>query len=314
VSPSRRIVVTGGAGFIGSHVCERLLAEEDVVCVDNYLTGRRSNIEGLIDSPRFTLIEADISRSIDVEGPVDAVLHLASPASPVDYLRLPIQTLEVGAFGTRNALELAKAKGATFLLASTSETYGDPLVHPQTEDYWGNVNPVGPRAVYDEAKRFAEAITMAYHRSHGLDTRIARIFNTIGERMRPDDGRAIPTFVTQALLGQPLTVHGDGSQTRSVGYVTDLVEGILLLLDSDVTEPVNLGNPEEHSVLELAEMVVQLAGADVPIQFVDRPIDDPTVRRPDITRARSQLGWGPRTTLEDALARTIAWFRSVVLR
>jgi dTDP-glucose 4,6-dehydratase len=312
--PQGRVVVTGGAGFLGSHLCELLLSQgREVVCVDNYVTGQSQNIASFRDAAGFQFIEWDVSRPFRVDGPVDSVLHFASPASPIDYLRLPIQTLKVGALGTHNALGLAKEKGARFLLASTSEVYGDPLVHPQPEEYWGNVNPIGPRGVYDEAKRFAEAITMAYHRAHRIDTRIARIFNTIGERMRPDDGRAVPTFVTQALLQRPLTVHGDGSQTRSVGYVKDLVEGIMLLLGSDVTEPVNLGNPEEISVLELAKTVADLAGVSAEIRFVDRPVDDPTVRRPDITRARTLLGWNPRTTLEEALGRTIAWFRTVVL-
>jgi dTDP-glucose 4,6-dehydratase len=312
--PQGRVVVTGGAGFLGSHLCELLLSQgREVVCVDNYVTGQSQNIASFRDAAGFQFIEWDVSRPFRVDGPVDSVLHFASPASPIDYLRLPIQTLKVGALGTHNALGLAKEKGARFLLASTSEVYGDPLVHPQPEEYWGNVNPIGPRGVYDEAKRFGEAITMAYHRAHRIDTRIARIFNTIGERMRPDDGRAVPTFVTQALLQRPLTVHGDGSQTRSVGYVKDLVEGIMLLLGSDVTEPVNLGNPEEISVLELAKTVADLAGVSAEIRFVDRPVDDPTVRRPDITRARTLLGWNPRTTLEEALGRTIAWFRTVVL-
>jgi dTDP-glucose 4,6-dehydratase len=309
----RRVVITGGAGFIGSHLCERFLAERiDVVCVDNLITGRPKNVEHLFDDHLFSFIGADVSRGIDVPGQVDAVLHFASPASPVDYLRLPIQTLKVGALGTHNALGLARAKGARFLLASTSEVYGDPLIHPQTEDYWGNVNPIGPRGVYDEAKRFAEAITMAYHRSHGLETRIARIFNTIGERMRPDDGRAVPTFITQALRGEPLTVHGDGTQTRSVGFVSDLVEGIWRLLRSNAALPVNLGNPEEVSVLDLAKMVARIAGTDPEIKFVERPVDDPTVRRPDIGRARELLGWEPQVSLEEALERTVSWFRTVL--
>ena len=306
----RRIVVTGGAGFIGSHLCDRFLEEGDeVVCVDNFLTGRKENIEHL-SGDRFTVVEANLSQGITLDGRVDAVLHFASPASPSDYLKLPIQTLKVGALGTHNALGLAKAKGARFVLASTSEVYGDPLVHPQPEDYWGNVNPIGPRGVYDEAKRFAEAITMAYHRTHGIPTRIARIFNTMGERMRPDDGRAVPTFITQALRGEPLTVHGDGSQTRSVGYISDLVEGIHLLLDSDVTEPVNLGNPEEVSVIELAQTIARIAGTAPEIVFERRPVDDPTVRRPDISRARQLLGWEPRVPLEEGLERTVKWFRA----
>ncbi len=305
-------MVTGGAGFIGSHLCERFLADgAAVVCVDNMLTGRRQNVEYLTEAPGFEFAEQNVSDGVRVDGTVDAVLHFASPASPIDYLQLPIQTLKVGAQGTHNALGLARAKGARFLLASTSEVYGDPLVHPQPESYWGNVNPIGPRGVYDEAKRYAEAMTMAYHRVHGVPTRIVRIFNTIGERMRPDDGRAVPTFVGQALAGEPVTVHGDGSQTRSVGYVGDLVEGILRLLDSDVVEPVNLGNPEEVTVLELARAVCRVVGVEPEIRFVERPVDDPNQREPDIARARELLGWEPAVPLEDALRRTVAWFRSV---
>ena len=309
-----RAVVTGGAGFVGSHLCERLLADGwEVLCIDNLVTGSLSNVAGVSDDPRFAFLEQDVSAGITVKRPVDAVLHLASPASPVDYLALPIQTLKVGALGTHNALGLAKAKGARFLLASTSEVYGDPLEHPQRESYWGNVNPIGPRSVYDEAKRFAEAITMAYHRKHGMQTRIARIFNTIGGRMRTDDGRAVPVFVTQALQGEPLTVHGDGSQTRSVAHIDDLVEGLVRLLASDYADPVNLGNPEETTVLDLAKLVARLAGQpDAEIRFVGRPVDDPSVRRPDITRAREILGWEPTVSLENALARTITYFRTVV--
>jgi dTDP-glucose 4,6-dehydratase len=310
MAPSRRFVITGGAGFIGCHLCERFIGEgAEVVCVDNLITGLPKNVEHLFDEPRFSFVGADVSKGIDVDGPVYAVLHFASPASPADYLRFPIQTLKVGALGTHNALGLAKAKGARFILASTSEAYGDPLEHPQREDYWGNVNPVGPRGVYDEAKRFAEAMTMAYHRSHGLQTHIARIFNTIGDRMRADDGRAVPNFITQALRGSALTVHGDGSQTRSIGYIDDLVEGIWRLVGSDVVEPINFGNPREVSVLELAKMVIRTTGSNSEIQFVDRPIDDPTVRQPDITRARRLLGWEPGVALEEALERTVAWFR-----
>jgi dTDP-glucose 4,6-dehydratase len=308
--PFRRVVVTGGAGFIGSHLCDRLLAEgAEVVCVDNFLTGRKENVEHLVANPSFQLADTNVSDYIHVRGPVDAVLHFASPASPVDYLKLPIQTLKVGALGAHNALGLAKAKGARFLLASTSEVYGDPQVNPQPEDYWGNVNPIGPRGVYDEAKRFGEAITLAYHRAHGMKTRIVRIFNTIGERMRPHDGRAVPAFITQALRGEPLTVHGDGSQTRSIGYVSDLIEGVWRLLCSDVTEPVNIGNPEEVTVLDLARAVARAVGVEPEIRFVERPVDDPTVRRPDITRARKLLGWEPRVSLRESLDRTVAWFR-----
>jgi dTDP-glucose 4,6-dehydratase len=303
-------VVTGGAGFVGSHLCDRLLAEgAEVVCVDNLVTGRKDNVQHVLADPSFVLVDADVSDYIHVKGPVDAVLHFASPASPVDYLKLPIQTLKVGALGTHNALGLAKAKGARFLLASTSEVYGDPLVNPQPESYLGNVNPVGPRGVYDEAKRFAEAMTLAYHRAHGMQTRIVRIFNTIGERMRADDGRAVPAFITQALRGRPLTVHGDGSQTRSIGYISDLVEGVWRLLCSDVTDPVNVGNPEEVAVIEVARAVARAVGVEPDIRFVDRPVDDPTVRRPDITRAREVLGWKPRVSLESGLERTVAWFR-----
>jgi dTDP-glucose 4,6-dehydratase len=306
----RRVVITGGAGFIGSHLCERFLAEgAEVLCVDNLLTGRRDNVAHLRGEPGFQFVRADVTRGIHVQGRVDAVLHFASPASPIDYLKLPIQTLKVGALGTHNALGLAKDKGARFLLASTSEVYGDPLVHPQPEDYWGNVNPIGPRGVYDEAKRFAEAMTMAYHRTHGIPTRIVRIFNTMGERMRPDDGRAVPTFITQALRGEPLTVHGDGSQTRSIGYVSDTVEGVYRLLSSEVTEPVNIGNPEEISVAELARTIGRLAGTTAELRFVERPVDDPTVRQPDIRRARELLGWEPQVSMEEGLKRTIEWFR-----
>jgi len=309
----RRAVITGGAGFIGSHLCERFLREGyEVVCVDNLLTGRPRNVEHLFDDPSFTFVGTDVSAGVEVDGPVWAALHFASPAAPIDYLRFPIQTLKVGALGTHNALGLAKKKGARFLLASTSEVYGDPLEHPQSEDYWGNVNPIGPRGVYDEAKRFGEALVMAYHRSHGLPTRIVRIFNTIGERMRPDDGRAVPTFITQALRGEPITVHGDGSQTRSIGFISDLVEGVWRLLHSDEVEPVNVGNPEEVSVLELAKMVIRISGSASDIRFVDRPVDDPTFRRPDITKARSVLGWEPKIPLEEALERTVEWFRTIV--
>jgi dTDP-glucose 4,6-dehydratase len=306
----RRVVITGGAGFLGSHLCERFLEDGvRVVCVDSLITGRQSNVAHLRDEAGFAFVHADITKGIHVDGPVDAVLHFASPASPIDYLKLPIQTLKVGALGTHNALGLAKDKEARFLLASTSEVYGDPLVHPQPEDYWGNVNPIGPRGVYDEAKRFAEAMTMAYHRTHGIPTRIVRIFNTMGERMRPDDGRAVPTFITQALRGEPLTVHGDGSQTRSIGYVSDTVEGVVRLLGSEVTEPVNIGNPEEISVADLARAIGRLAGTDPELRFVERPVDDPSVRQPDIRRARELLGWEPEVGMEEGLKRTVEWFR-----
>lgn len=306
----RRVVVTGGAGFLGSHVCERLLAQgRRVLALDNFSTGRPSNVEHLLSNEHFRLVRADVTDYVHVPGPVDEILHLASPASPLDYLRLPIQTLKVGAIGTMHILGLAKEKGARVLLASTSETYGDPQVHPQPEDYWGHVNPVGPRGVYDEAKRYAEALTMAYRRAHGVDTGIARIFNTYGPRMRPDDGRAIPTFMRQALAGEPLTVAGDGSQTRSVCYVDDLVEALLRLLESDHAGPMNLGNPQELPVRVLAERIREISGSSSPLAFVDRPEDDPTVRQPDITLARTVLGWEPAVTLEDGLSRTLSWFR-----
>lgn len=304
-----RVLVTGGAGFIGSHLCEFLLGRGcEVVCLDNLLTGTTENIEHLRHD-RFTFIKHDVTQYIYVAGPVDYVLHFASPASPADYQQLPIPTLKVGALGTHKALGLAKDKGARFLLASTSEVYGDPLVHPQREDYWGNVNPVGPRGVYDEAKRFAEAMTMAYHRYHGLDTRIARIFNTFGPRMRMNDGRAIPNFIRQALRGEPLTVYGDGTQTRSFMYVSDLVEGIWRLMQAPVHEPVNLGNPQEMTLLDLAKRILRLTGSASPIVFQPRPVDDPRVRQPDITRARTLLGWEPRVEVEDGLRWTITWFR-----
>lgn len=306
-----RTVITGGAGFLGSHLCERLLGEgHEVVALDNFLTGTPRNVEHLMEHDRFRLIKADVTEYVHVTGPVDQVLHFASPASPVDYLELPIETMKVGSIGTMHTLGLAKEKGARFLLASTSETYGDPQVHPQPESYWGHVNPVGPRGVYDEAKRYAEALTMAYRRTHGVDTAIVRIFNTFGERMRPNDGRAIPTFIRQALRGEPLTVAGDGSQTRSVCYVEDLVEGLLRLLHSDLPGPVNIGNPHELSMLALAEQIVALTGSSSEIAFIPRPTDDPTVRQPDITLARAELGWEPKVSLEDGLTRTIEWFRS----
>ena len=310
---ARRAVVTGGAGFLGSHLCHRLLDEGyQVTCLDNFLTGAPTNVDHLLEHDRFRLVRADVSDYIHVVGPVDAVLHFASPASPVDYLQLPIHTLKVGSIGTLHAVGLAKEKQARFLLASTSEVYGDPQVHPQPENYWGNVNPVGPRGVYDEAKRFAEAMTMAYRRTHGVDTGIVRIFNTYGPRMRPDDGRAIPTFIRQALAGQPLTVAGDGQQTRSVCYVDDLVEGILRLTRSSLAGPVNIGNPHELSVLELAHRVRDVTGSSSPITFVPRPEDDPCVRQPDITLARRQLGWEPVIGLSEGLRRTITSLRHAV--
>jgi dTDP-glucose 4,6-dehydratase len=304
-----RAVVTGGAGFLGSHLCERLLTEGwRVLCLDSFLTGNQSNVEHLLEHERFTLREFDVTTEIEIDDEaVDWVLHLASPASPIDYLEHPIHTLKVGALGTLNALGLAKAREAGFFLASTSEVYGDPLEHPQKESYWGNVNPVGPRGVYDEAKRFAEAMAMAYHREHGIPVRIARIFNTFGPRMRRRDGRAVPAFISQALRGEPLTVHGDGSQTRSLAYVDDTIEGFWRLLQARITGPVNLGNPEEVSVLELARLIAELAGADSDVVFEPRPVDDPEVRRPDISLARDELGWEPRVSLRDGLALTVDW-------
>ena len=305
-----RTVVTGGAGFLGSHLCERLLQDgHEVIALDNFLTGTPTNVEHLLEHDRFRLIKTDVTEYIHVAGRVDEVLHFASPASPIDYLLLPIETMKVGSLGTLHALGLAKEKGARFLLASTSETYGDPQVHPQPEDYWGHVNPVGPRGVYDEAKRFSEALTMAYRRTHGVDTAIVRIFNTHGPRMRPNDGRAIPAFASQALSGRPITVAGDGSQTRSIIYVDDLITGILALMRSDLAGPVNIGNPHETSVLHLAETIKTLTGSRSDIVFIDRPVDDPTVRQPDITLARSALGWSPTVDFEEGLERTLAWFR-----
>ena len=306
-------LVTGGAGFLGSHLCERLLQEgHKVVCVDNLLTGKLENIESLLDRDDFQFIEHDVTRPFEVNVPLDNVLHFASPASPMDYLELPIQTLKVGSLGTHNTVGLAKAKEARYLLASTSEVYGDPLVHPQPETYWGNVNPVGPRGVYDEAKRFAEAMVMAYHRFHGLETRIVRIFNTYGPRMRPKDGRVVPAFIQQALLGEPLTVFGDGSQTRSFCYVNDLVEGIWRLLNSDTSDPVNIGNPHEMTILEFGQRIIEATNSKSEISFVELPVDDPKTRQPDITRAREILGWSPQVELQDGLGTTIDYFRSLL--
>jgi dTDP-glucose 4,6-dehydratase len=309
-----RLLVTGAAGFLGSHLTDRLLAEgHEVIGMDNLVTGSEANLSHLASNRRFRFVRHDVSEFISVEGPLQGVLHFASPASPIDYLKLPIETLKVGSLGTHNALGLAKAKGARFFLASTSEVYGDPLVHPQPETYWGNVNPVGPRSVYDEAKRFAEAITMAYRRHHGLDTRIVRIFNTYGPRMRPRDGRVVSNFVVQALLNQPLTIYGNGQQTRSFCYVSDLVEGIYRLFLSDRRDPTNLGNPHEFTVTELAELITQLTGTSAPIVYEPLPTDDPKVRQPDIRIAREQLSWEPQVSLQEGLSSTIDYFRRIVL-
>ena len=306
-----RLLITGGAGFIGSHLCDRFISRGDaVLCVDNFITGSESNIQHLLAKPAFQLVRHDITRPLMPEGPVDFVLHFASPASPIDYLKLPIQTLKVGSLGTLNALGIAKAAQAKFLLASTSEIYGDPLVHPQPESYWGNVNCVGPRGVYDEAKRFAEALTMAYHREHGVDTRIIRIFNTYGPRMRLNDGRAVPTFVGQALRGEPLSIYGDGRQTRSFCYVDDLVDGIERMMASDLHDPVNLGNPDERTILEIAQKILAyFSGTTSRITFHPLPQDDPKQRRPDLTRANVLLRWAPTIGLDDGLARTIPSFQ-----
>jgi len=310
-----RFVVTGAAGFIGSHLCERLLAEgHEVVGLDNFLTGSRRNLEELEGKPGFDFREHDVTEPFDVEPPVHGVFHLASAASPVMYMRYPVETLLAGSHGTRNALELARRHRARFLLASTSEVYGDPLEHPQRETYWGNVNPVGPRSCYDESKRFAEALTMAYHRRYGLRTTIARIFNTYGPRMQLDDGRVVPAFIDQALSGQPITVFGDGSQTRSFCYVTDLVDGLCRLIHSEERYPINLGNPHEMTILEFAELIRRLTGSQVPIRFQPLPQDDPKRRRPDISKARSILGWEPTTPIEEGLRRTIEYFRTLRAR
>jgi dTDP-glucose 4,6-dehydratase len=310
-----RAVVTGGAGFLGSWLCERLLdGGTEVVCVDNLATGAPGNLRHLEERPGFTFVDRDVSEGLQVDGPVDSVFHLASPASPVHYLRLPIETMRVGSLGTMAALELAERHRARFLLASTSEVYGDPLVHPQPETYWGNVNPIGPRSVYDEAKRFSEALTMAYRRERDLDTGIVRIFNTYGPRMRLDDGRAIPAFMSQALSGKPITVAGDGSQTRSLCYVEDTVAGILALAGSDHPGPVNIGSPYELSMLELAQRIKDLTGSPSPIEFVDLPVDDPKVRRPDTRLAESVLGWTPRVEVEEGLKRTLEWMSESLSR
>jgi dTDP-glucose 4,6-dehydratase len=308
----QRAVITGAAGFIGSHLAETLLERDyTVIGIDNLLTGDTANIAHLANRD-FTFIKHDVTNYIYIEGPVDFVLHWASPASPIDYLELPIPTLKVGALGTHKALGLAKAKGARFVLASTSEVYGDPLEHPQKETYWGNVNPIGPRGVYDEAKRFAEAMTVAYHRYHGLDTKIVRIFNTYGPRMRVNDGRAVPAFISQALRNQDVTVFGDGSQTRSFTYITDLVEGIIKLMLSDENDPVNIGNPREMTIEEIAKTIIRMTGAKSKIVYRPLPTDDPKVRQPDITRARALLGWEPKVPLEEGLVKTIDYFRSKV--
>ncbi|MDP9072041.1 MAG: SDR family oxidoreductase [Actinomycetota bacterium] len=307
-----RVVVTGGAGFLGSHLCDRLLDRgEEVVAIDNLLTGRLDNLAHLFGRPGFTFQNHNVSNYVHVPGPVHAVLHFASPASPKDYLELPIQTLKVGSLGTHHLLGLSKDKGARFVLASTSEVYGDPQVHPQPEDYWGHVNPVGPRGVYDEAKRFAEALVMAYHRSHGLDVRIVRIFNTYGPRLRPGDGRVVSNFLVQALEGKPLTVYGDGSQTRSFCYVDDQVAGILALLDSDYVGPMNIGNPHDVTVGRLAELVLDVTGSSSEVVRRPLPVDDPTRRRPDISLARRTLGWEPRVALAEGLSRTAAWLQGL---
>ncbi len=311
---TKRVLITGGAGFIGSHLCERFLSRgHRVIALDNFITGSRANIAHLKKDRRFQLIVHDISKSIRIPGRIDWVLHFASPASPPDYLRHPIQTMKVGALGTHNALGIAKHKRSVFLTASTSEVYGDPLVSPQKESYWGHVNPIGPRGVYDEAKRFAEALTLAYHREHGIDTKIVRIFNTSGRRMRPEDGRVIPNFITQALLGKPLTVYGDGSQTRSYCYVDDLIDGIEKLLVSRLNVPVNIGNPNEMSVRKLAHVIRRMTGAKSPIIRRPLPVDDPKQRCPDISLAKRELRWAPKVDLETGLAQTIDYFRERVI-
>lgn len=307
-----RILITGGAGFLGSHLCERFVKEGHyVICMDNLITGTMDNIAHLFGEPNFKFIKHDVTEYSYVEKELDYILHFASPASPVDYLKLPIQTLKVGALGTHKALGLAKEKKAKFLLASTSEVYGDPLQNPQKEDYWGNVNPVGPRGVYDEAKRFGEALTMAYHRYHQIDTRIARIFNTYGPRMRPNDGRVVSNFINQALNNEPLTAYGDGSQTRSFCFISDLVEGIVRLMKSNIHEPTNLGNPDEKTILELARKILELTGNSSEIVFKPLPVDDPKVRRPDISKAKHLLNWEPKVGIEEGLKETIAYFKNL---
>ncbi len=306
-----RAIVTGAAGFLGSHICTTLLSNGwEVVGFDNLLTGEMGNLVHLEGEERFSFVQQDVTQYIEIDGDVDWVLHWASPASPIDYLQFPIQTMKVGSLGTWRALGVAKDKGAGFVLASTSEVYGDPQVHPQPETYWGHVNPVGPRGVYDEAKRYGEALSMAYHRQHGVPVKLVRIFNTYGPRMRRNDGRAVPNFIKQSIKGEPLTVHGDGSQTRSLCYVDDLVEGIWRFIGSDVTGPVNVGNPHEISVKELAELVASLAGSDSEVVYIDRPVDDPEVRCPDISLAQNKFGWEPQVSLEDGLTRTIEWARA----
>ncbi|MFH0948424.1 MAG: UDP-glucuronic acid decarboxylase family protein [Elusimicrobiota bacterium] len=311
-----RILITGGAGFIGSHLCDRFIQDGHyVVCMDNLITGTLKNIAHLSKEKKFKFINHDVTKHITTKSSVDAILHFASPASPIDYIKLPIQTLKVGSLGTHNALGLAKEKKAKILIASTSEVYGDPLVHPQKESYWGNVNPIGPRGVYDEAKRFAEALTIAYHRVHKIDTKIIRIFNTFGERMRLNDGRVVPNFIYQALKGVPLTIYGSGGQTRSFCYVSDMVDGIVKLLNSSANEPVNIGNPDEYSILEFAKIILKLTDSKSKIIFEKLPVDDPQMRQPDIARAKKLLKWSPKVSIEEGLKRTIKWFaRMAVVR
>lgn len=312
---TKKVLITGGAGFLGSHLCDRFINEGyEVVCMDNLSTGSSRNIEHLMEDDRFTFIKHDVTNYIHVAGELDLILHFASPASPIDYLEMPIQTLKVGSLGTHKALGLAKAKNARFLLASTSEVYGDPQIHPQKENYWGNVNPIGFRGVYDEAKRFAEAMTMAYHRYHGIETRIVRIFNTYGSRMRIEDGRALPTFMAQALQNKPLTVYGDGSQTRSFMYVDDLIEGIWRLSQSDHVEPVNIGNPQEITILEFAKEIIELTGSSSEIIFEELPKDDPQVRQPDISKAKEVLDWEPGVNRKEGLQKTLSYFKNEIER